>query len=84
MRGKKEGSQLTTICSQLKMLAPDGKIRLSDAMNTKNIFRLIESVPIPKTEPMKLWLVNLGKERIDEVKEVYNERKKIRNNFKFI
>lgn len=66
------------------MLAPDGKIRLSDAMNTKNIFRLIESVPISKTEPMKLWLVNLGKERFDEVKEVYNERKKIRNNFKFI
>lgn len=81
---KKEGSQLTTICSQLKMLAPDGKIRLSDAMNTKNIFRLIESVPSPKAEPMKLWLANLGKERIDEVKEVYNERKKIRNNFKFI
>lgn len=67
MRGKKEGSQLTTICSQLKMLAPDGKIRLSDAMNTKNIFRLIESVPSPKAEPMKLWLANLGKERIDEV-----------------
>ncbi len=84
MRGKKEGSQLTTICSQLKMLAPDGKIRLSDAMNTKNIFRLIESVPSPKAEPMKLWLANLGKERIDEVKEVYNERKEIRNNFKFI
>lgn len=84
MRGKKEDSQLTTICSQLKMLAPDGKIRLSDAMNTKNIFRLIESVPSPKAEPMKLWLANLGKERIDEVKEVYNERKEIRNNFKFI
>lgn len=66
-RLKKEGSQLTTNCSQLKMLAPDGKIRLRDAMNTKNIFRLIESVPSPKAEPMKLWLANLGKERIDEV-----------------
>lgn len=66
-RLKKEGSQLTTNCSQLKMLAPDGKIRLRDAMNTKNIFRLIESVPSPKAEPMKLWLANLGKERVDEV-----------------
>lgn len=55
---------MTTNCSQLKMLAPDGKIRLRDAMLTKDIFRLIESVPSPKAEPMKLWLTNLGSERI--------------------
>lgn len=53
-------------------------------MNTKNIFRLIESVSSPKAEPMKLWLANLGKEKNDEVKEAYNERKEIRYNFKFI
>ena len=49
------------------MLAPDGKIRLRDAMVTKDIFRLIESIPSPKAEPMKMWLANLGSERIDEV-----------------
>lgn len=58
---------MTTNCSQLKMLAPDGKIRLRDAMVTKDIFRLIESILSPKAEPMKMWLANLGSERIDEV-----------------
>ena len=66
-RLKKEGSEVTTNCSQLKMLAPDGKIRVRDAMKTNDIFRLIESVPSPKAEPFKVWLANLGKERIDEV-----------------
>lgn len=66
-RLKKEGSEVTTNCSQLKMLAPDGKIRLRDVMITKDIFRLIESVPSPKAEPFKLWLANLGSERINEV-----------------
>ena len=67
IRLKKEGSELTTNCSQLKMLAPDGKIRLRDVMITKDIFRLIESVPSPKAEPFKLWLANLGGERINEI-----------------
>lgn len=66
-RLKKEGSELTTNCSQLKMLAPDGKMRLRDAMTTRDIFRLIESVPSSKAEPFKVWLANLGSERIDEV-----------------
>ena len=66
-RLKKEGSEVTTKCSQLKMLAPDGKIRLRDAMVTADIFRLIESIPSPKAEPFKMWLANLGSERIDEV-----------------
>lgn len=66
-RLKKEGSELTTKCSQLKMLAPDGKMRLRDAMITADIFRLIESIPSPKAEPFKMWLANLGSERIDEV-----------------
>ena len=66
-RLKKEGSELTTKCSQLKMLAPDGKMRLRDAMITTDIFRLIESIPSPKAEPFKMWLANLGRERIDEV-----------------
>ena len=66
-RLKKEGSEVTTKCSQLKMLAPDGKMRLRDAMITTDIFRLIESIPSPKAEPFKVWLANLGSERIDEV-----------------
>ena len=66
-RLKKEGSEVATNCSQLKMLAPDGKIRLRDVMLTKDIFRLIESVPSSKAEPFKVWLANLGSERIDEV-----------------
>ena len=66
-RLKKEGSEVTTKCSQLKMEAPDGKLRLRDAMATKDIFRLIESIPSPKAEPFKVWLANLGSERVDEV-----------------
>lgn len=66
-RLKKEGSEVTTNCSQLKMLAPDGKLRLRDAMKTSDILRLIESIPSPKAEPFKVWLANLGSERIDEV-----------------
>ena len=67
LRLKKEGSQVTTKCSQFKMMAPDGKIRLRDTLDTEGIFRLIESVPSPKAEPFKMWLANLGSERIDEV-----------------
>ncbi len=66
-RLKKEGSELTTKCSQLKMLAPDGKMRLRDALDTQGILRLIELIPSPKAEPFKLWLAQMGKERIDEV-----------------
>ena len=66
-RLKKEGSEVTTNCSQLKMLSSDGKIRMRDAMKTADILRLIESIPSPKAEPFKLWLANLGSERIDEV-----------------
>lgn len=62
-----EGSEVTTNCSQLRMIALDGKMRMRDALATKDIFRLIESVPSPKAEPFKMWLASLGKERIDEV-----------------
>ena len=66
-RLKEEGSEVVTKCDQLKMPASDGKMRMRDAMLTGDIFRLIESVPSPKAEPFKMWLANLGKERIDEV-----------------
>ena len=66
-RLKKEGNELTTICSQLKMQAADGKFYKTDVANTKGILRLIQSIPSPKSEPFKMWLAQLGKERIDEI-----------------
>ena len=63
-----EKSELYTKCVQLKMKSKkDGKNYLTDALDTKGILRLIESVPSPKAEPFKLWLANLGSERVDEV-----------------
>ena len=53
--------------NRLKLKAQDGKMRETDILDTKGIFRLIESVPSPKADPLKVWLANLGKERIDEV-----------------
>ena len=67
IRLKKEGSEVTTNCSQLKMMAPDGKIRMRDVLDTEGIFRLIESVPSPKAEPFKVWLAKLGRQKVDEV-----------------
>ncbi len=64
---KEEGSQLHENIVQLKMKAQDGKLRITDTLVTKDIFRLIESIPSPKAEPFKIWLANLGNERIDEV-----------------
>lgn len=64
---EEEKSELSTKCVQLKLKAQDGKLRETDTLDTKGILRLIESVPSPKAEPFKLWLANLGSERIDEV-----------------
>lgn len=64
---KKREPQLSTVCVQLKMTALDGKERMTDAADSKGIFRVIMSVPSPKAEPFKLWLAQLGQERMDEV-----------------
>lgn len=64
---EEEKSELSTKCRQLKMKSSDGKFYKTDTLDTKGILRLIESVPSPKAEPFKLWLANLGSERIDEV-----------------
>ena len=66
MRLNQEGSELVTNCYQLKMKAYDGKLRDTDVMNTEQILRLVQSVPSKKAEPFKLWLAQVGKERIDE------------------
>jgi hypothetical protein len=68
-RLKAEGSELTTNCSQLKMQASDGKMYLTDAADTEQLLRLIQSVSSPKAEPFKLWLAWVGSERIDEIED---------------
>jgi len=66
-RLKDEGAnELLTNCKQLKMLAEDGKMRLTDVADTEQILRIIQSIPSPKAEPFKLWLSKVGAERIDE------------------
>ncbi len=62
-----EGSQVVTNCHQLKLEAEDGKMRLTDVANTETLLRLIQSVPSPKAEPMKLWLAKVGYERMQEI-----------------
>ena len=65
-RLKQEGSQLTTNCSQLRMTAADGKKRLTDVADTEQLLRIIQSVPSPKAEPFKVWLAQVGRERVEE------------------
>ena len=65
-RLKQEGSELPTNCSQLKMRAEDGKRRLTDVADTEQLLRIIQAIPSPKAEPFKLWLAQVGRERIEE------------------
>ena len=66
MRLRKEGSELTTDCSQLKMRSADGKRYKTDVADTEQLLRIIQSIPSPKAEPFKLWLAQVGRERIEE------------------
>ena len=65
-RLNEEGSQLVTNCHQLKMTAQDGKKRLTDVANTEQLLRIIQSIPSKKAEPFKVWLAQVGRERIEE------------------
>ena len=65
----KEGNETVTNCNQLKFVAEDGKMRLTDVADTEQLFRLIQSIPSPKAEPFKMWLAQVGKERIDEIED---------------
>ncbi len=65
----KEGSELVTNCNQLKMQSTDGKFYKTDVADTEQLFRLIQSIPSPKAEPFKMWLANVGRERIDEIED---------------
>lgn len=65
----KEGSEVSDKIGQLKMKAPDGKMRLTDVADTEQLFRLIQSIPSPKAEPFKLWLAQIASERLDEIQD---------------
>ncbi len=69
LRLKKEGSQLTSNCSQLKMPAADGKYYKTDVADSEQLFRLIQSIPSPKAEPFKMWLAQIASERLDELQD---------------
>jgi hypothetical protein len=68
-RLKKEGSEMVTECIQLKLTSADGKRYLTDVMKAEQILRLIQSIPSPKLEPLKLWLAHVGKQRLDEIED---------------
>jgi len=65
----KEGNETVTNCNRLKLVAEDGKMRETDVADTEQLFRLIQSVPSPKAEPFKMWLAQVGRERIDEIED---------------
>ena len=73
-----DGFELSTICRQLKLIAPDGKMRETDCASTKGLFRIIQSIPSPKAEPFKFWLAQVGYERVQEIEnpELAQERMK--------
>ena len=66
---EREGSQLYENIVQLKLLAPDGKMRLTDVANTEQLFRLIQSIPSPKAEPFKQWMAQVAKERLEQLQD---------------
>jgi hypothetical protein len=68
-RLKAEGNETVTNCHGLKMIAVDGKMRITDVADTEQLFRLIQSIPSPKAEPFKVWLAQVGSERLDEMED---------------
>ncbi len=65
----KEGNETVTNCNRLKLVAEDGKMRMTDVADTEQLFRLIQSIPSPKAEPFKLWLARIAAERLDEMQD---------------
>jgi DNA-damage-inducible protein D len=66
---EQDGIELSTNCRQLKLRAPDGKLRETDCANTETLFRIIQSIPSPKAEPFKRWLARVGYERVQEIED---------------
>ena len=86
-RLKNEGSEVVTNCHGLKMQAADGKYYKTDCLDTKGVLRLVQSIPSPKAEPFKMWLAQVGSERLDEIADperryfaarIFTEQKVIR------
>ena len=71
-RLKNEGSEVVTNCHGLKMQASDGKMRETDCLDTKGVLRLVQSIPSPKAEPFKMWLAQVGSERLEEIADPEN------------
>jgi len=74
--------QLVTICNGLKLPAEDGKLRLTDCANTKNMFRIIQSIPSKKAEPFKLWLAQVGYERVQEIENPELAQNRVKEYYK--
>ncbi len=81
-RLKKEGNETVTNCHGLKMTAADGKQRLTDVADTEQLLRLIQSIPSPKAEPFKLWLAQVGYERLEEIENPELAAKRMRELYK--
>jgi hypothetical protein len=81
-RLREEGSQLVTNCHQLKLTAEDGKQRLTDAATAETLLRLVQSVPSPKAEPIKLWLAKVGYERMQEIADPGLSLERTRENWR--
>ncbi len=77
----KEGSQMVTNCHQLKMVAEDGKLRATDVADLETVFRLIQSIPSPKAEPIKMWLAKVGNERMQEIADPEQSLNRARKNW---
>ena len=80
-RLNKEGSETVTKCNRLKMVAEDGKLRFTDVANVETLLRLIQSVPSPKAEPIKLWLAKVGYERMQEMADPERSVDRARENW---
>jgi len=76
-----DGIELSTICRQLKMKAPDGKMRLTDCGNVEGLLRIIQSIPSPKAEPFKQWLAKVGYERMQEMADPAKSLDRARENW---
>jgi len=77
----KEGNETVTNCNRLKLVAEDGKLRLTDAADTEQLLRLIQSIPSPKAEPFKQWLAKTGYERMKEIADLEQSLDRARENW---
>ena len=81
-RLREEGSEVVTNCHRLKLLAPDKKLRETDCANIKSLFRIIQSVPSKRAEPLKIWLAQVGHERIQEIDNPELAQKRMKEIYK--